>query len=88
VFGEKPVRIQIFPPRLAAGWTVRGSKPGGGAVFRTGPDRPWGPHSLLLHRYVVITGDKRPGRDVDHPPQLGAEVKTKVQLFLLPLGSS
>jgi hypothetical protein len=29
--------------RLARGWTVRGSNPGGGEIFRTCPDRPWGP---------------------------------------------
>jgi len=29
--------------RLAIGWTVRGSNPGGGEIFRTCPDRPWGP---------------------------------------------
>ena len=33
--------------RLATGWTVRGSNPGGGEIFRTRPDRPWGPPSLL-----------------------------------------
>jgi len=27
--------------RLATGWTVRGSNPGGGEIFRTCPDRPW-----------------------------------------------
>ena len=26
--------------RLAACWAVRGSKPGGGEIFRTRPDRP------------------------------------------------
>jgi len=26
--------------RLAMGWTVRGSNPGGGEIFRTCPDRP------------------------------------------------
>ena len=29
------------------GWTVRGSNPGEEEVYRTGPDRPWGPPSLL-----------------------------------------
>ena len=29
--------------RLATGWTVRGSNPGSGEIFRTRPDRPWGP---------------------------------------------
>jgi hypothetical protein len=33
--------------RLATGWTVRGSKPGGGEIFRTRPDRFWGPPSLI-----------------------------------------
>ena len=26
--------------RLATGWTVRGSNPGGGEIIRTRPDRP------------------------------------------------
>ena len=25
------------------GWTVRGSNPGGGDIFRIRPGRPWGP---------------------------------------------
>ena len=28
--------------RLATGWMVRGSNFGGGVIFRTRPDRPWG----------------------------------------------
>ena len=32
-------------------WTVRGSNPGGGEIFRTRPDRPWGLHSLLYNGY-------------------------------------
>jgi hypothetical protein len=35
--------------RLATGWTVRGSNPGGGEIFRTCPDRPWGLPSLLYN---------------------------------------
>ena len=27
-------------PNVATGWTVRGSNPGGGDIFRTRPDRP------------------------------------------------
>jgi hypothetical protein len=27
--------------RLTTGWTVRGSNPGKGEIFRTRPDRPW-----------------------------------------------
>jgi len=33
-----------------------GSSPGGGEVFRTRPDWPWGPPSLLYKRYGVIPG--------------------------------
>jgi hypothetical protein len=33
--------------RLATGWTIRGSNPGGGEIFGTCPERPWGPLSLL-----------------------------------------
>jgi hypothetical protein len=33
--------------RLAKGWTVRASNPGRGEIFRTRPDRPWGPPSHL-----------------------------------------
>jgi hypothetical protein len=32
--------------RLATGWTVRGSNTGGGEIFLTRPDRPWGPPSI------------------------------------------
>ena len=44
--------------RLAAGWTVRGSNPGAGKVFRTLPHRLLGPPSLLYTGYRVFTGDK------------------------------
>jgi hypothetical protein len=40
--------------RLATGWTVRGSNPGGGESFRTGPHRPWDPPSLLYNGYRVF----------------------------------
>jgi hypothetical protein len=33
--------------QLARGRTVRGSNPGGGEIFHTHPDRPWGPPSLI-----------------------------------------
>ena len=40
------------------GWTVRGSNPGGGEIFHTCPDRPWGPPSLLYNGYRVFPGVK------------------------------
>jgi hypothetical protein len=42
-------------------WTVRGSNPGGGEIFRTRPDRPWGPPSLLYNGYKVFPGGKAAG---------------------------
>ena len=37
-----------------------------GEIFRTCPDRPCGPPSLLYNWYPVFPGDKeRPGRDAD-----------------------
>ena len=48
------------------GWTVRGSNPSGGEIFRTCPDRPLGPPSLLYNGYRVFHGGKeRPGSDAD-----------------------
>jgi hypothetical protein len=43
-------------------------------IFRTCPDRPWGPPSLLYNGYRVFPGVKWPGRDADHPPPSSAEV--------------
>jgi hypothetical protein len=48
------------------GWTVRGSNAGGGEIFRTCPDRPRGPSSLLYNGYRVFPESKeRPGSDAD-----------------------
>jgi hypothetical protein len=40
------------------GWKVWGSNTGGGKIFRTYPDQPWGPPNLLYNGYQVFTGDK------------------------------
>ena len=63
--------------------TGRESNPGEGVIFRTRPDRPWGPPSLLYdgHR-VSFPGVKRPRGVVNHPPPTSAEVKEKVELYL------
>ena len=56
-------------------WTVRGSNSGGGEIFRTRPDQPWDPPSLIYNGYrVSYPGVKRPGRGGDHPPPSSAEV--------------
>ena len=47
--------------QLATGWTVKGANPGGGEIFRTCPDRSWGPPSLLYNGYRVFPrGKERP----------------------------
>ena len=53
---------------IATGYGLggRGYNPGGGETFRTCPDVPWGPPSLLYNGYRVFPGGKeRPGRDAD-----------------------
>ena len=55
--------------------TAQGSNPGGGEIFRTCPDRPWGPPSLLYNGPRVFPGSKeRPGRDTDPSPTSSAVV--------------
>jgi len=44
--------------RLATGWTVRGSNPGGGEIFRTRPYRAWGQPNLLYNGYRIFAGGK------------------------------
>jgi hypothetical protein len=51
------VRVAQSVWRLATGWTVRGSNPGVGEIFRTRPDRP----SLLYNGYRVLPGGKAAG---------------------------
>ena len=47
----------------------------GGEIFRTCPDRPLGPPSLLYNGYRVFPGGKeRPGRDADPSPPSSAVV--------------
>ena len=74
--------------RLATGWTVRGSNPGGGGGFsapvQTGPGAQ--PASYTMDT-ASIPGVKRPGRGADHTPPSSAEVKERVELFIYsPLG--
>ena len=53
-----------------------GSNPGRGEIFRTCPERPWGPTSLLYNGYLVFLGGKeRPGRDADPSPPSSDVVK-------------
>jgi len=60
-------RVAQSVQRLATGWTVWGSNAGGGEIFRTCPDRPWGSPSLLYNAYRVFPGG-RGGRGVTLTP--------------------
>jgi hypothetical protein len=50
-------------------WTVRGSNPGGGAIFRPGAH----PASCTMGTGSFL-GVKQPGHGADHPPPSSAEV--------------
>jgi hypothetical protein len=54
-------------------------------IFRTCPDRPWGPPRLLYNGYRVFPGGKlRSGRDADHSPPSSAGGHGRVELYLYP----
>jgi len=57
LFGGKASITQSVQ-RFATGWTIRGSNLGGGVIFRTCPDLPWGPPILLYNGYRVFPGVK------------------------------
>jgi len=48
----------------------------GGEIFRTCPDRPWGPPNVLYNGYRVFPGGKeRPDRDAGLSPPSSSVVK-------------
>jgi hypothetical protein len=58
-------------------------------IFRTRPNRPWGPPSLLYNGYrVSFPGVKRTGRRVEHPPHLVPRLKTECSHTSTPPGPS
>ena len=75
-------RDSAVDKRLATGWTVRGSNPCGGEIFRTRPDRLWGPPSLLHNGYRDFPGGKAAGAWRWPPTPSNAEVKEKIELYL------
>jgi hypothetical protein len=83
-------RDSVVGIATGTGWTVRGSNAGVGEIFRTRPDRPWGPPSLLQNGYrVSFPGVKGPGRGIDHPPPYSTVVKGRVEIYLYsPSGPS
>jgi len=78
---------------IATGYGLDGpgieSRWGGGCeIFRTCPDRPWGPSSILYKGYRVFPGNKeRPGRDADPLPLLVPWSRNSTVIPLLPLGA-
>ena len=62
--------------------SVCGSNPDGGEIFRTRPDRLWGPVSLLYMGTGLFPGVNRPGLGVTHPLTSTADVKERVELHL------
>ena len=74
-------RHSVLDIATATDWTVLGSNLGEGEIFRTRPDRTWGPPSLLYNGYrVSFQGVRRSGRGIDHPPQCSAKVKERTRL--------
>ena len=54
-----------------------------GEIFRTCPNRPWGPHSLMYNGYRVFPeGKERPGRYADPSPPSSAVGHERVELYL------
>jgi hypothetical protein len=63
-------------------WGWHRSRWGGSEIFRTCPDRPRGPPSLLHSAYrVSFLGLKRPERGINRQPPSSAEVKERVELY-------
>ena len=75
---------------LARVWTLRGSSPGGGEIFRTCPDRPQDPPSFLYNGYRVFPGGRvKSGRDVTltpHPLLVPLVMKEQSYTSNTPIG--
>jgi hypothetical protein len=77
-------RVAQLVERLTMGWTVWGSNPGGGKIFRTRPDWPWGPPSPCKMGTGSFLGVKRPGCGADHPPPSTADVENEYSYTSTP----
>jgi hypothetical protein len=76
-------RVAQSVQRLATEWTVRGLNPGGGKIFRTGPDRLWAHSaSCTVGNEFFPGGKERLGRDADSSPTSSAVGHERLKLFL------
>jgi len=57
---------------------------GGTRFFRTTPNRPWGPRSLLYNGCRVIPRVKRPRCGVNHPPHLTSRLQEELGYIATP----
>jgi hypothetical protein len=68
--------------RLATGWKIWGSNPGGGEIFRTRPHGPWSSSILLYNGYRISFPKVK--RGVDHPPHLLPRLNKKLNYTSTP----
>jgi hypothetical protein len=67
------------------GWAVRGSSPGGCEIFRSHPEWPQGPPSLLYNGYYVsFAGVKWPGHGINYPLHLVPRLKKEYCYISIP----
>jgi len=75
-----------FPLNLFLNDSLRtncpGSNPVGVEIFRTLPDRPWGPPSLLYKGYLLFSGGKAAGTCLTTNPPSSAGVKERVKFYI------
>ena len=69
-------RYELDGPGIESRW---------GEIFRTCPDRPWGPPGLLNNGYRVSPRGKRSGSGFDHPPPLARRLKKEQSYTSTPL---
>ena len=72
--------------RLSTGWTVRESNPSESDIFRTRPDRPWGPPSVLYNANRVLLGSRPASRLTLNTLPSSVEVKERVRLYIYSWG--
>jgi len=61
----------------------------GGQIFRSRPDRPWGPPSLLYNGYRIFVGGKAAGAWRWPPTPSSVDVKERVEVYIYcPSGPS